>query len=192
MASIDTVSTSLPFGVDEYGRVNKTYERWVKHNDVVDQRNIDVWTYCYVQRYFAVQFLRSSAWMRSDADRLIDVTLQRLRVSRYQLRNPERYTSWVVSICRNTYLTYVRTRRVDGLDDPESVVAETRHTDRYDIAVMYEALSIGIERLPWFLKDTAQLRLVEGKSYRAVKRGNDVKLLADGSILVIGEVMQPQ
>ena len=170
LVSIDAVSNSLPFGVDEYEKVNKTYERWVRHREVEDGRNVDVWTYCFVQRYFALQFLRSSRWMRSDADRLIDVTLQRLRIARYQLRNPDRYTSWVVSTCRNTFLTYVRTRRIDGLDDPDTLVAEPSRADRYDIAVMYEALSIGIERLPEFLQDAARLRLIEAKPYREIAR----------------------
>jgi len=165
LVSIDAVSTSLPFGVDDYAEVNKTYRRWVEHRKVNDHRLIEVWTYCFVQRFFALQFMRSPEWTRSDADRLVDITLQRLRASSYQLRNPDRYTSWVASSCRNAYLTYVRGRRLDGLDDPDILVSEPDISNRYDVAAMYGVLELGIRRLPVFLRATARLRLVEGKPY---------------------------
>jgi DNA-directed RNA polymerase specialized sigma24 family protein len=165
LVSIDAVSTSLPFGVDDYAEVNKTYRRWVEQRKASDRRLIDVWTYCFVQRFFALQFLRSPEWTRSDADRLVDITLQRLRASSYQLRNPERYTSWVASACRNAYLTYVRGRRTDGLEDPDMLVAEPDVSSGYDVAAMYGVLELGISRLPVFLRATARLRLIEGTPY---------------------------
>lgn len=168
LVSIDTVSTSLPFGVDDYAEVNKTYQRWVERREAGDRRSIDIWTYCYVQRFFALQFQRSPEWMRSDADRLIDTTLQRLRTARHQLRRPERYTFWVISVCRNAHLTYLRGRRLDGLADPDSIVAEPTVSSRYDIARMYEALDFGIDRLPAFLRDAARLRLIEVKPYQEI------------------------
>lgn len=170
LVSIDAVSKSLPFGVDDYEEVNKTHRRWVEHGRMEDRRNVDIWTYCYVQRYFALQFLRSKGWIRSDADRLIDITLTRLRVASYQLRNPDRYTSWVASTCRNMYLTYIRSKQLDGLADPDSIVAEPQSTMRYDIAVMYAALELGIDRLPEFLQAPARLRLIEGRPYRDISR----------------------
>ena len=106
--------------------------------------------------------------MFDDADRLIDRTLQRLRVARYQIRDPERYAYWVMSVCRNAHLTYLRGRRLDGLADPDSLVAEPTVSSRYDVAVMYDALELGIGRLPVFLRDAARLRLVEGKPYREI------------------------
>ena len=166
--SVDAVSKSLPFGVDEYETVNRTYKRWSKWKDEGDRRVIEIWTYCYVQRYFAIQFLRSPAWMRSDADRLVDATLRRLRASSDQLRNPERYTAWVVSVCRNTYLTYIRGRHLDGLADPDSIVAEPVDSVQYDVVTMYRVLDRGIERLPDFLQEVARLRLIEGRPYREI------------------------
>ncbi|MFV1979687.1 MAG: RNA polymerase sigma factor [Rhodothermia bacterium] len=168
LVSIDAVSTSLPFGVDDYAEVNRTYLRWVERCEDSDRRFIEIWTYCYVQRFFARQFQRSPEWMRSDADRLIDTTLQRLRAARYQLRDPERYAYWVISVCRNAHFTYLRGRRLDGLADPDSLIAEPTVSSQYDVAVMYDALELGIARLPVFLRDAARLRLVEGKPYREI------------------------
>ncbi len=168
LVSIDTVSTSLPFGVDDYTEVNRTYRRWLELREACDHRHIEIWTYCYVQRFFALQFQRSPDWTRSDADRLVDTTLMRLRSARYQLRDPDRYTFWVISVCRNAHLTYLRGRRVDGLVDPDSLVAEPIESSPYDITRMYAALEFGIGRLPVFLRDAARLRLIEGKPYREI------------------------
>jgi len=177
--SIDAVSASLPFGVDDYAEVNKTYLRWVERCEDSDRRFIEIWTYCYVQRFFAHQFQRTPEWMRSDADRLIDKTLQRLRVARYQIRDPERYAYWVISVCRNAHLTYLRGRRLDGLADPDGLVAEPTVSSRYDVAVMYDVLELGIGRLPAFLRDAARLRLVEGKPYKeiAARTGQSIPTL---------------
>ncbi len=179
LVSIDAVSTSLPFGVDDYTEVNRTYLRWVERCGDSDRRFIEIWTYCYVQRFFARQFQRSPEWMRSDADRLIDTTLQRLRAARYQLRDPERYAYWVISVCRNAHFTYLRGRRLDGLADPDSLIAEPTVSSQYDVAAMYEALEFGIARLPVFLRDAARLRLVEGKPYReiAARTGKSIPTL---------------
>jgi DNA-directed RNA polymerase specialized sigma24 family protein len=170
LVSIDAVSKSLPFGVDEYKLVNETYRRWVEQGHAEDRRRIEIWTYCYVQRFFAVQFLRWKGWMRSDADRLIDVTLRRLRGSRYQIRNPDRYTSWVASTCRNTLVTHIRGYHLDGIDDPDSIVAEPRRSSPLDVSAMYRALENGIERLPEYLKPAARLRLLDGRPYREISR----------------------
>lgn len=166
LASIDAVSTSLPFGVDEYEQVNRVYGKWVREGNPSDRREVDVWTYCYVQRYFEVQSMRSSHALRSDADRLVDVTLRKLERVTYQLRQPERYTSWVSSICRNTYRTYVRTRRIRELNDPELLVSESENTGGYDVSTMYDALNTAIRHLPDFLRPIATMRFVESKSYR--------------------------
>jgi DNA-directed RNA polymerase specialized sigma24 family protein len=164
------VSKSLPFDVDDYDEVNRIFCRWVECGEDVDRRNIDIWTYCYVQRFFTVQFVRSSRWMRSDADRLIDVTLRRLRESRGQLRNPRLYTFWVATACRNAYSTFLRRTHFDELEDPDSVIAEPMDSNPYDLGTMYEALEAAIERLPAFLRQTARMRLVEGRTYREIAK----------------------
>jgi RNA polymerase sigma factor (sigma-70 family) len=104
----------------------------------------------------------------SDIDRLIERALQKVRRGAPRLRTPGRYTSWVNTVCRNVYLNYVRSYRLEWLADLENIVAEARPTDNHDAGLLVETLSRVIEELPVFLQDVARLRFLAGLPYSEI------------------------
>lgn len=166
--SIDVVAGVLPFRLDDYERVNHAFAESSERGSDESKRLVDVWTYCYVSRYFAVQFLRSGQPALSDLDKLIDRAFLKIRVGSPRLRSPGKYTSWVSTVCRNTYLNYIRSYRLEWLEDPENVVAEAKLSEGYDLGLLADTLSRVIDDLPPFLKEAARLRFFSGLSYREI------------------------
>ncbi len=166
--SIEIVAGFLPFALDDYDRVNAEWGAAMREGAEEARRTVDVWTYCYVSRYFALKFVRSGQPTLSDVDRLIERALRKIRLGATRLRSPGRYTSWVNTICRNAYLNYVRSYRLEWLDDPENVVAESGPAEPYDVGLLAETLSKVIDELPQFLRDTARLRFIRGLTYREI------------------------
>lgn len=166
--AIHIVARVLPFRLDEYERVNELFADSRMEGSTEARRLVDVWTYCYVSRYFAMQFLRSGRPALSDLDRLIERAFLRVRRGAPRLRSPGRYTSWVNTVCRNAYLNYVRSYHLEWLEDPENVVAEARPTDGYDIGLLAETLARIIDELPPFLREAARLRFFSGLTYREI------------------------
>lgn len=167
--SINVVAGVLPFRLDDYDRVNEVFAASTQAVDGEEsKRQIDVWTYCFVSRYFAVQFLRSGQPLWSDLDRLIDRAFVKIRRGASNLHSPGRYASWVNTVCRNVYLNYIRSYRLEWLEDPENIVAESTHAEGYDMGLLADTLSRVIDDLPPFLQEAARLRLFAGLSYREI------------------------
>lgn len=177
--SIDVVAGVLSFRIDDYEQVNEAFAAGAMYDTVDRRREIDVWTYCYVSRYFALQFLRAGHRSWSDLDRLIDRAFVKIRGGQSDLRIPGRYTSWVNTVCRNVYLNYVRSYRLEWLEDPESVVAESVDGETYDLGLLAATVSRVIEDLPPFLQEAARLRFFSGLTYRemSVRTGQPVPTL---------------
>ncbi|MGA7304585.1 MAG: sigma-70 family RNA polymerase sigma factor [Rhodothermales bacterium] len=167
--SINVVAGVLPFRLDEYDRVNEVFAASLVSAEGHDsRRQVDVWTYCFVSRYFAVQFLRSGDPLWSDLDRLIDKAFIKIRRGIHELRSPAKYSSWVSTVCRNVYLNYMRSYRLEWLDDPENIVAEATTAEDYDHGLLADTLSRVIDDLPPFLREAARLRLFAGLTYREI------------------------
>jgi DNA-directed RNA polymerase specialized sigma24 family protein len=123
--SIDVVAGVLPFRLNDYNRVNEAFAASKSPESDELKRQVDIWTYCFVSRYLALQFSRSGRASWSDLDRLIDKVLVKIRRGSADLRAPGKYSSWVSTVCRNSYLNYVRSYQLEWLSDPESIVAES-------------------------------------------------------------------
>ena len=50
--SWEPVARHLPFSLDDVSAVNRTFVRWLDKRRRRDGRLIQLWTYCYVHRYF--------------------------------------------------------------------------------------------------------------------------------------------
>jgi len=190
--SIHVVAGVLPFKLDDYRRANEAFVRSVQEDSEDWQQVVDVWTYCYVSRYLALQFLRSGQPALSDLDRLIDRSFLKIRRGSSRLRTPGKYSSWVNTVCRNAYLNYVRSYRLEWLDDPENIVAEAKSDEGYDLGLLADTLSRVIDDLPPFLREAARLRLFSGLTYREIseRTGQSVPTLrsyANKSLKLIRE-----
>ena len=67
-SSFDAVARHLPFHLNETGRANEAFLRWQTENDLAARRIVDLWTYCFIRRYFAVKFVQNPAYRAADLD----------------------------------------------------------------------------------------------------------------------------
>ncbi|HKL88843.1 MAG TPA: hypothetical protein VJ884_07535, partial [Salinibacter sp.] len=47
-----TILDQLPFAVDDSDAANDVFRRWRENGDPEAERLVDMWTYCFVCRYF--------------------------------------------------------------------------------------------------------------------------------------------
>ena len=171
-STIHEVATLLPFHLDDTGQVNDAFTRWRQSNQAIDKRHVDVWTYCYVYRYFLVKFAAAEAVQSLTFDRLVTNAFADVQSNLGGVRKPGCYAGWVSTICRNTFVNHLRTHRTTvSLDQGlETLVLEASAArSARDAAVLYQAICKAIDALPRFLSEVARMRLLENRSYRAIE-----------------------
>jgi len=176
--SLDAVAASLPFHVDDVHAVNDTYCRWRTARKPTDQRVVQLWTYCFIRRYFLVKFVHETTYRASDLDELIDKTFRKVERSESQVKEPSRYASWVSVVCKNTFRNYLRRRRhAVSLEETSMppLVAEMP-TSYHDVGFAHQALDRAISRLPNYLQACVRLRFLEGLSYQEISDRTDQPL----------------
>lgn len=173
--SLDALAASLPFHVDDVSAVNATYSRWRSDRDPSDQHVVQLWTYCFIRRYFLVKFVQESAYSVADLDLLIDKTFRKVERSEDQVKEPRRYASWVSVVCKNTYRNYLRRRRpAVSLDEPSMPLLVAEGPVVYqDAGMARQAVLSAIDRLPPYLQTCVRLRFLEGLSYNEIADRTD-------------------
>jgi len=178
LLGIDRLAKRLPFPLDAVDAAGAVFARWRDSGRLRDQRTVDLWTYCYVRRYFLVRFAREPAFGVSELEDVVERAFRRIETGRSALREPERYARWVTVVCRRTYLNFVSRRTdltpVDRIAEPEA--AEPSPETVHDRAGTMAALVAAVGRLPGFLQTCARMRFVEGCDYDeiAVRTGRPV------------------
>lgn len=168
---LNLVAQHLPFHLNETDKVNAAFVRWHQHDDEEAKYHIDLWTYCFIRRYFIVKFARDSSYSNvADVDALIEKAYAKVQRYESTIDQKARYASWVSVVCKNTFLNYLRTVHamvsINQEDGPQ-LQGESLEL-MYDVGMMYEELQHAIERLPEFLRDVARLRFVEDCSYQEI------------------------
>ena len=107
-SELRTVIDRLPFSVDDTDAANESFRRWRDEEDPKAKRHADLWTYCYVCRYFLGKSARGTFDNPSDADELITRAYRKVQENRDGVRNAARYANWVSVVCKNTLLNYTR------------------------------------------------------------------------------------
>jgi len=164
-----TVLDHLSFPVDDTEAANSAFEQWREHADSEAKRSVDLWTYCYVCRYFLSKSIRGEFRSATDADELIARTYRKVEEKRSGVRNPERYASWVSVVCKNTFLNHKQRAPM-----AKSINAELRPrlqaepNARTQIGFVEEAFTQAIEQLPDYLQKAAQLYFLKGKDYEEI------------------------
>jgi len=157
-----TVLARLPFTVDDTDAANEAFRRWINQRDPEAQRRMDMWTYCYVCRYFLAKSAGGNFDSASAPDELITRTYRKIQENREGVRDPDRYANWVSVVCKNTFLNHTRRQRASSSTDDEegpTLRAETSHIP--EKGFVREALFEAIERLPDYLKEPARLYFLE-------------------------------
>ena len=132
-----------------------------------DQEVLELWTYCYIHRYFTWKFIQSTGHSVADYEELITETFMKVADNRNRLKLDARYASWVSVICKRTFLNFTRVRGEFIYLDPKKqdlLVAEAQPRRR-DRAVLRLQIAEAVERLPDYLKEAARLRFVRQMEY---------------------------
>jgi DNA-directed RNA polymerase specialized sigma24 family protein len=155
LSSLDQVARHLPFDLDETSRANAAFQRW--HDGEADAaRTVDLWTYCFVRRYFLFKFMQFNSLSESDFEQLVDDVYRKVEKHRSTIVHANRYASWVSVVCKNTFLNYLRTRRtfvpLEAMQEPE---VEAKPGTGDDLSIALRALH-------------ASIRFVERRSYEEI------------------------
>ena len=168
--ALDALSSRLPFHVDDTRAANEAYVQWRSSGSEADRRIVQIWTYCFILRYFLVKFMQDSSYGGADLDELIDRTFRKVEEASQEIKRPSRYTSWVSVICKNNYINYLRSRKqsvsLDEEGSPQLVAEMPAVYD--DVGLARDAVRRAIDRLPNYLQECVHLRFLEGLSYEEI------------------------
>ncbi len=172
LKSLDALASKLPFGLDDAQAVNSAYSVYRKKQAARSPRAVDIWTYCYIRRYYLIKFIKEGCFRAAELDQVVEKTYGKVEKCRTQLVRNDRYAQWVSVICKNTYVNFV-TRRpyvaaLDGSVELDHALPDTASVE--DPGALYLTLSRAIERLPIFLRNVARMRFVEDLSYEEISR----------------------
>ena len=169
-SELRTIIERLPFAVDDTDAANNVFRRWANGSDPDAERLVDMWTYCYVCRYFLSKSSGGAFNNPSDADALTTRAYQKVLDNRESVRNPDRYANWVSVICKNTFLNYARRDQFsESIEDEEgpTLTAEERQSVA-EVGFVREAFDEAIERLPQYLQEPARLYFLEDREFEEI------------------------
>ena len=170
VSELRTVIDRLPFSVDDTDAANEAFRRWAKGNDPDAERLVDLWTYCYVCRYFLSKSTKGTFNNTSDADELTTRAFRKVQNNRDDVRNPDQYASWVSVVCKNTLLNYTRRDQFSESIEEEEGPTLTSNEGRpvADIGFVREAFDEAIDRLPRYLQEPARLYFLEDQGFKEI------------------------
>lgn len=169
-SQLRTVLEQLPFGVDDIEAANEVFQDWRESGAEADLQIVDLWTYCYICRYFLGKAAADEFSNASDADELITKAYQKVQNKRDTVRNPNRYAHWVSVVCKNTFLNYTRRDRVsESIDEEEGpTLSEDGAHPLTEYGFVREAFEAAIERLPDYLQEPARLYFLENREFEEI------------------------
>lgn len=172
--SLRALAAHLPFGLDNTERAGAAFRCWRESDageGAAEKHAVELWTYCFVRRYFLVKFAVRPARPASDLAELEERAYQKIEQARTEVRFPERYPHWVSVVCKNTYLNYLRRNRParQSIDEEEGPALQSDRQVRGDVGLTKKVVTEAVERLPEYLQPVARLRFLESHSYEAIR-----------------------
>jgi RNA polymerase sigma factor (sigma-70 family) len=161
----------IPFSVDDTDQVNDLYFANYSERTAENDEVIDVWTYCYIRRYFQLKYARDFDGSLADYEKLIAECFRKVHKGRPGLGLTSRYANWVSVICKNTFLNHVRSkRRYVSIERSNTPLFgnEPGAGEELDTRLVFAALKQAIERLPSFLQTIATRRIVDEQDYSTI------------------------
>lgn len=170
--SLDSLTARLPFRLNDVDEVNRVFQRWHLRGHSQARRIVELWTYCFIWRYFLVKFTQEATYSVADVEELVDAAYARIAEHRSHLKDPTRYAHWVSVICKNIFLNYLRARRpIISLDAGHGLVLSADNPPQaHDIGFVAQAVVDAIGRLPPYLRRVTYLRMIERRSYEEIAR----------------------
>ena len=174
-SELRTIIERLPFSVDDTAAANDAFRRWRNGSDPDAERIVDMWTYCYICRYFLSKSSQGAFNHASDTDELTTRAYRKVLDNRDGVRNPDRYANWVSVICKNTFLNYTRRDQFsESVEEEEgpTLTAEKRQSVA-EVGFVREALDEAIDRLPQYLQKPARLYFLEDREFEEISDAVD-------------------
>ena len=160
------VASSLPFDLNDTDAINVLYREWRNVNSSANARLLDIWTYCFVRRYFIRKFMNRAGIQSADVDMIIEKCLQKIQRHKNNIHSPDRYAHWVSVVCKNTFLNALRNPYKQVEMEWDGYATEAYATGRVcEASSTYQVVEVAINQLPVFLRDVARMRLLDGRSY---------------------------
>ncbi len=169
-SELRTVIDRLPFSVDDTDAANEAFRRWREEENPDAKRLADLWTYCYVCRYFLAKSVRGTFNNPSDADELTTRAYRKVQKNRDGVRDATRYANWVSVVCKNTLLNYTRRNQFSESIESEgrlTLTAEKKNSVA-EVGFVHEAFVEAIERLPTYLQEPARLYFLENREFEEI------------------------
>ena len=162
---LDSVARHLPFGVLDFDAANDAFARWRASGEREHQRDVDLWAYCYVQRYFTIRFARERG-TPSEVETCISLALQRIRKGYGKVTDPLRFASYASVACKNTLRNHRRDRRTEP-PLPEQLAAREAEdlTADLDLELIRHHVRVALRAVPRAPREVAALRFLEGAEY---------------------------
>lgn len=175
---LGAMAATLPFHVEDMEAITQTFVRWSESHRDDDLKTIEVWLYCFTQRYVLLRLMRESNVSPSEVDRHIEYVFVRAREGMVQVKEPLHFTHWVRVVCRNAFLNGRRSRvSYQPLDESQLPDAEVTTSIRVDAeidrTVIHNTVKQAIGRLPDSLQSIATMRLLENHSYEHIAARTD-------------------
>jgi RNA polymerase sigma factor (sigma-70 family) len=127
---------------------------------------VDLWTYCYVCRYFLAKSAGNNFESVAAPDELITRTYEKIQENRDGVRDPDRYANWVSVVCKNTFLNYTRRDRVsDSINEEQGPTLRADASRIPEKGFVREAFAEAIDRLPEYLQEPARLYFLEDREF---------------------------
>lgn len=169
-SELRTVIERLPFSVDDTDAANETFRRWKEEENPDAKRLADLWTYCYVCRYFLAKSARGTFNNPSDADELTTRAYRKVQRNRDGVREATRYASWVSVVCKNTLLNYTRRNRYsESIESKDRITLTSEKKNAVaEVGFVHEAFAEAIERLPAYLQEPARLYFLENREFEEI------------------------
>lgn len=165
-SELRTIIDRLPFSVDDTDAANEAFERCLD-GEPEAERLVDMWTYCYVCRYFLSKSAQGVFNNLSDADELTTRAYRKVLKNRGDVRTPGRYASWVSVVCKNTFLNYTRRDQFsESIEDEEGpTLTADDGSSVAEVGFVREAFVDAIDRLPSYLQEPARLYFLEDREF---------------------------
>jgi RNA polymerase sigma factor (sigma-70 family) len=180
--SLDELALRLPFGLDACADVNIAYTAHLRAPTTESAKLVDLWTYCFIRRYYLMKFIRESRFQSCELESVIDQTYKKVERGRKRLKQNDRYAQWVSVVCKNNFINFVTRRShvitldaMEMISDVEGSAVETMPESEWvdpsvGAGMLYVALTRAIDDLPVFLRHIARMRFVEQLSYEEIGR----------------------
>lgn len=165
---LDEVARALPFPLDDTDAANAVFVQWRDAGGVQDRHTLDLWAYCFVQRYF-LKRVGSERGSASEFDAIVGRTFERIhaKLSAGEVTT-DRFASYVAVACKNALRNHRRDRRPTSELEEWTATTDAEAARDYDGALARRALGGAIAKLPGSVRTVAQLHFLDGHAYDAV------------------------